>query len=47
MADGDYDEPDYDDEFQEVDEPDDMDEMEEDPEAAGEGDGENIEVKYP
>ena len=44
MADGDYDEPDYDDEFQEVDEPDDMDEMEEDPEAAGEGDGENIEV---
>merc|ERR1712198_654965 len=32
---------DYDDEFQEVDEPDDMDE---DPEAAGDGDGENIEV---
>ena len=44
MADGDYDEPDYDDEFQEADEPEDMDEIEDDPEAAGEGDGENIEI---
>ena len=44
MADGDYDEPDYDDEFQEADEPEDMDEMEDDPEAAGDGEGENIEV---
>ena len=44
MADGDYDEPDYDDEFQEADEPEDMEELEDDPEATGEGEGENIEV---
>ena len=44
MADGDYDEPEYDDEFQEADEPEDMDELDDDAEAEGEGDGENIEV---
>ena len=43
MADGDYEEPDYD-EFQEDDEPEDLEEMEDDAEANGEGEGENIEV---